>query len=180
MGGDMTLWSYIDYLGYCISRRKDLAMAARLLSKYRYSGSKARRILQMAGAKVGGECSIRTPVFIEESIVLSLGDRVFVNTGLTIVGNGRVEIGSHSMIGPGVTLITAHHHLDPEARHMDRLAINSDVLIGENVWIGANVTLCAGIHIGNDTTIGAGSIVTRNIPSRSFAVGVPCKVKRSL
>jgi maltose O-acetyltransferase len=176
----MKFWSYIAYFGYCIRRRRDLSMAARLLSRYRYSGSKVKRILQMAGAEVGGECSIRSPIFLEECVDLKLGDRVFINTGLTVVGNGKVEIGSHTLIGPSVTLVTAHHHLEPEARRMDRLAIHGEVLVGENVWIGANVTLCAGIHIGSDSTIGAGSVVTRDIPPRSFAAGIPCRVVRSL
>lgn len=176
----MKLLSYLAYLRYRLSSRRDPAMAAALLSAHAYSGSRTRQILQLSGVIVGGDGSVRPPLFLEESVELRLGERVFVNVGLAALGGGRVEIGNGSLIGPRVTFVTANHHLDPDLRRRDRKAIHGNIVIGENVWIGANVTVCAGVRIGDDATIGAGSVVNRDVPPRTLAAGVPCRVIRSL
>lgn len=133
-----------------------------------------------AGAIIGQSTSVRSPLKIEENAKLQIGDHVFVNFGLTVIGTGTVTIASHSLIGPNTTLITASHHMDPEQRLADRSAMTRDIHIGNNVWVGANVTICPGVSIGSDTTIGAGSIVTKDVPCKVFAAGVPCKVKQNL
>ena len=176
----MKLSSFIAYWRYRLCRRRDTAMAAALLSVHPFSGSRTRKILHLAGVAVGADGSLRPPLFLEAGVRLTLGDRVFINTGLTVVGSGRVEIGSHSLVGPNVILATATHHLDPDARRKDRNAMHGTIIVGENVWIGANVTICAGVTIGRDSTIGAGSVVNRDVPARSLAAGVPCRVIRSL
>ena len=176
----MKLLSYLAFWTYRLRRRRGLALASELLSRFRYSGSRARRILQMAGAAVGSGCTIRGPLFIEDDIALEMGERVFVNTGLTIVGSGPVRLGDFALLGPNVTLATACHPLDPDQRRAERRVVAAAIEVGRNAWIGANVTICAGVRIGEDSTVGAGSVVIRDVPARTLAAGVPCRVIRSL
>jgi maltose O-acetyltransferase len=176
----LKLLSYLAFWTYRLRRRRGLVLASELLSRFRYSGSRARRILQMAGATVGGGCTIRGPLFIEDDINLEIGERVFVNTGLTIVGSGPVKLGDFALIGPNVTLATAYHPLDPDQRRVERRVAAAAIEIGSNAWVGANVTICAGVRIGEDATVGAGSVVIRDVPARTLAAGVPCRVIRSL
>jgi acetyltransferase-like isoleucine patch superfamily enzyme len=176
----MKLLSHISYFLYCATRKGSYKKASLLLSRYSYSQRKTIEILAKAGAIIGQSTSIRSPLKIEENAKLQIEDHVFVNFGLTVIGTGKVTIESHSLIGPNTTLITASHHMDPEQRLADRSAITRDIHIGKNVWVGANVTICPGVSIGSNTTIGAGSIVTKDIPSKVFAAGIPCKAIRNL
>ena len=83
------------------------------------------------------------------------------------------------MFGPNVTVATANHPLDAELRARG-LQYNKDVWIGENAWIGANVVIVPGVHIGKNSIIGAGSVVTKDIPDDVLAAGVPCRVLRAV
>ena len=91
-----------------------------------------------------------------------------------------IYIGSHTKIGPNVTIATASHPISPEERLHDRDSINTPVHIGENCWIGANVIILPGVTIGNNTVIGAGSVVRKDIPPSVIAVGNPCRVLRKI
>jgi acetyltransferase-like isoleucine patch superfamily enzyme len=176
----LKLLSYLAFWIYRLRRQRGLAMASEMLSRFHYSGSRTRRILQMAGAKVGGGCTIRAPLFIDSDIGLNIGERVFINTGLTIVGSGPVKLGDFALLGPNVTLATAYHPLDPDLRRVERQVAAAAIEIGSNAWIGANVTICPGVRIGEGATVGAGSVVTRDVPARTLAAGVPCRVIRPL
>ena len=110
---------------------------------------------------------------------LHLGSEVYINYNLTLVDDGQIFIGDHAMIGPNVTIATANHPIDPELR-LRGLQYNKDVHIGDNVWIGAGVTIVPGVSIGNNSVIGAGSVVTRDIPEGVVAVGAPCRVLREI
>ena len=96
-----------------------------------------------------------------------IGENVYINFSLTIVDDTRVEIQDHVMIGPNVTISTASHPLDPELR-LKSAQFNNPVVIEKNVWIGANVTIFPGVVIGENSVVGAGSIVTKDIPSNVF------------
>lgn len=108
-----------------------------------------------------------------------IGNNVYINFSLTIVDDTRVEINDHVMIGPNVTISTASHPLDPELR-LKNAQFNKPVIIKENVWIGANVTIFPGVIIGENSVIGAGSVVTKDIPNNVLAFGTPCKVIKSI
>ena len=107
------------------------------------------------------------------------GSYVYANSNLTMVDDGHVYVGDRVMMGPNVTISTAAHPIDPDLRRRN-LQYNKDVHIGENSWIGANVCIMPGVTIGRNTVIGAGSIVTRDIPDNVVALGVPCKVVREV
>ena len=110
---------------------------------------------------------------------LHLGSGIYANFNLTLVDDGEIYVGDRVMFGPNVTLATASHPLDPKLRGRG-LQYNREIHIGENCWICAGVTILPGVTIGRNTVIGAGSIVTRDIPENVLAVGSPCRVLREI
>ena len=106
---------------------------------------------------------------------ISIGKRFFANFNFTVLDEAPVTIGDDCFIGPNVSIYTACHSTDPVERN-SRQEWAKPVTIGHNVWIGGSVTILSGFTIGDNVTIGAGSVVTRDIPSNSVAVGNPCKV----
>lgn len=107
------------------------------------------------------------------------GRGVYANFNLTVVDDGHIYVGNQVMFGPNVTIATANHPIEPGLR-MRALQYNKDVHIEDNVWIGANVVIVPGVTIGKNTVIGAGSVVTKDIPENSVAVGNPCRVIREI
>ena len=135
---------------------------------------KKRECLEKLFGSVGENVSITQPVHANWGKNTHLGDGVYTNFNLCLVDDTTINIGSDTMIGPNVTIITASHPLDATQRR-NKAQFNQPVNIGENVWIGANVTIFPGVTIGDNTVIGAGSIVTKNIPANVLAYGTPCK-----
>ena len=107
------------------------------------------------------------------------GSDIYANSNLTLVDDGHVFIGDKVMFGPNVTIATANHPIDPQLRAKG-LQYNKDVYIGENTWIGANVVIVPGVRVGSNVVIGAGSVVTKDIPDNVVAVGSPCHVLREV
>ncbi|MGL5298895.1 MAG: sugar O-acetyltransferase, partial [Plesiomonas sp.] len=125
------------------------------------------------------DCYIEPPLRANWGRHTHLGHHVYANFNLTLVDDTHIYIGDHVMIGPNVTLATAGHPIDPEYRK--RLAqFNLPVRIGNNVWIGAGCVVLPGVTIGENSVIGAGSIVTRDIPANVVAFGNPCAVVRPI
>ena len=110
---------------------------------------------------------------------LHLGSGVYANFNLTLVDDGHIYVGDDVMFGPNVTITTANHPIDPSLRKK-QLQYNKDVHIGNLVWIGAGVVICPGVSIGDNTVIGAGSIVTKDLPAGVVAYGNPCRVIREI
>ena len=110
---------------------------------------------------------------------IQFGHRVFINANCTFQPAGRVEIGDDVYIGSDVKFYTTIHPTDPEERTAGKASVRH-IKIGAKVWIGGGAILLPGIEIGEGTTIGAGSVVTRSIPARCVAVGNPCKVIKEL
>ena len=144
--------------------------------------SQAGEMLALLGQLLGamGEgCWIEPPLYVNWGSRIALGDHVYANTGLTVIDDTFVTIGSHVMLGPRVTISAASHPVDPELR---RQAYQYDlpVTIEENVWVGAGATILPGVTIGKNSFIGAGSVVDRDIPPDVVAAGVPCRVLREI
>ena len=110
---------------------------------------------------------------------LHFGSGIYANFNLTMVDDGHIYVGDKVMFGPNVTISTANHPIDPELRGKG-LQYNKDVYIGENAWIAANVVIVPGVRIGKNAVIGAGSVVTKDIPDGVVAVGNPCRVLREV
>ena len=107
------------------------------------------------------------------------GNMVYANYHLTCVDDTHIYIGDYTMIGPNVTIATAGHPILPELREQ-LYQYNMPVHIGRNCWIGAGAIIMPGVSIGDDSVIGAGSVVTKDIPEGVVAVGNPCRVMREI
>ena len=107
------------------------------------------------------------------------GKNVYANYNLTMVDDSHIYVGDNTMIGPNVTIATAGHPIDPALRDV-QAQFNMEVHIGRNVWLGGGCVLLPGVSIGDNTVIGAGSIVTKDIPANVVAYGNPCRVIREI
>jgi maltose O-acetyltransferase len=157
--------------------------AAELLRDYNDSrpGEAALR-LRVLGDLLGsfGEGSeIRPPFHCEYGYQLHVGARTFVNFGLVALDVAEILIGDDVQIGPGVQLLTPTHPLDAEQRRAKWEAAEP-ITIGDNVWLGGCVIVCPGVTIGADTVVGAGAVVTTDLPARVLALGTPAHVVRAL
>lgn len=128
---------------------------------------------------VGEGVRIRAPFHCDFGHHISIGARTFVNFGAVMLDAAPITIGSDVQIGPNVQLLTPAHELDTERRRAGwEKAV--PVTVGDNVWLGGGVIVCPGVSIGNDTVVGAGAVVTRDLPSGVLAVGNPARVVRAL
>lgn len=142
--------------------------------------SKMKSILKELLRHVGDdEIIINQPFRCDYGRQISVGKRFFANFNFTVLDEACVTIGDDCFIGPNVSIYTACHSTDPIERN-SRQEWAQPVCIGNNVWIGGSVTILPGVKIGDNVTIGAGSVVTRDIPSNTVAVGNPCKVIKTL
>ena len=131
-------------------------------------------------AECGEGCYIEAPFYANwGGYHVHFGDHVYANYNLTLVDDGHIYVGDYVMIGPNVTITSAAHPIHPGLRKLE-YQYNKEVRIEENVWIGAGVLIMPGIHIGENSVIGAGSVVTRDIPANVVAAGVPCNVLRPI
>ena len=142
---------------------------------------------QMLGT-IGENSFIQGPVYLHYGIHTHIGRNVFCNFNLTIQDDAEVMIGDFCDFGPNVTLVTPLHPMLPDERQMmldgngvqKCLCYAKPIKIGSHCWLGANVVVCPGVTIGEGCTIGAVSVVTRDIPAYTFAAGNPCRVIREL
>ncbi|MBW3628044.1 MAG: sugar O-acetyltransferase [Gemmatimonadetes bacterium] len=157
--------------------------ARRLCQRYNLTDPEAAEeradLLQQLLGRVGIGASIEPPFYCDYGSQIDLGDQVFVNFNCVFLDPAAIRIGSRTMLAPNVQLLSADHPRDPHERVSGR-ELARPIVIGERVWLGGGSIVCPGVTIGNDTTIGAGSVVVRDIPSGVVAVGNPCRVVRSL
>ena len=131
-------------------------------------------------AEIGEGCYIEPPLHANfGGRHVHFGKWVYANYNLTLVDDTHIYVGDDTMFGPNVTIATAGHPLNPELRQRG-LQYNMPVRIGKNCWLGAGVIVMPGVTIGDNTVIGAGSVVTKDIPSNVVAVGNPCRVLREV
>lgn len=141
---------------------------------------KREAMLKEMFADIGKGCYIEPPFHANwGGRHVHFGDYVYANFNLTLVDDTHIYIGDYTMIGPNVTIATAGHPILPELRQQ-LYQYNAAVKIGRNCWIGAGVIIVPGITVGDNSVIGAGSVVTKDIPSNVIAVGNPCRVLREI
>ena len=129
--------------------------------------------------KTGKNCIIKQPFFCTYGYNISVGEDFFLNVDCKLLDSGKITIGDHVFIAPNVCIITEEHAMDVKQR-LDGLEYARPVTIGDNVWICAGALILPGVTIGANSIIGAGSVVTKDIPENSLAVGNPCKVIRNI
>ena len=141
---------------------------------------KRTEMLKEMFAEVGENCYIEPPFHSNwGGKNVHLGKNVYFNFNATMVDDTHIYIGDCTMLGPNVVIATAGHPILPELREK-ALQFNMPVHIGRNCWLGAGVIVLPGVTIGDNTVIGAGSVVTKDIPANVIAVGNPCKVLREI
>ena len=163
-----------------------LLRVALTTAKYRYSKCCAGKgtvigpgteIINSANVSIGKGCLLQDAVYIRAGIQgkVTIGDRAALNSFCKLFGHGGIEIGEDTQLGPGSLVTTTQHDYQKGLQTSFKR-----VVIGKQVWIGANVTILPGVEIGDYSVIGAGSVVTKNISARSIAVGVPARVIKQI
>ncbi|GIG54228.1 sugar O-acetyltransferase [Demequina activiva] len=141
--------------------------------------AEATRLLRELVPGLGDGVDVRPPFSIDYGLTLTVGDRTFINADLLIIGGGPVVIGEDCLIGPRCGIYTPNHAEDP-VRRREGFERAAPVVIEDNVWLGGSVTITPGVTIGRDSIVGAGSVVTRDVPPGVVAAGNPCRVLRDL
>lgn len=145
-----------------------------------YDHDKRQDLLKRMLAECGEGCHLEPPFYANwGGRHLYLKDNVYANFGLTCVDDADIHIGNNVFFGPHVTLTTANHPLDPDLRRKG-LQYVKEIVIEDDVWIGAQSVVLPGVRIGCGSVIAAGSIVTKDIPANVVAMGIPCRPVREI
>ncbi|MGY1735724.1 sugar O-acetyltransferase [Geodermatophilus sp. SYSU D00684] len=159
------------------------AAALDLMAAYNATSARQRPLRRellgrLLGA-VGEGTEIRPPLYVDYGSNLRVGARCFANFGLVALDVAAITIGDDVQIGPNVQLLTPTHPVEPGPRR-DKWEAAEPIALGDNVWLGGGVVVLPGVTIGADTVVGAGSVVTRDLPAGVVAVGNPARVVREL
>lgn len=142
-------------------------------------GARRRDLLEELLGSVGDEVEIRPPFYVDYGSRITVGSRLFANFGLTALDVAPITIGDDVQIGPHVQLLTPTHPVDPGPRR-DKWESARPIAIGDNAWLGGGAVVLAGVTIGADTVVGAGAVVTKDLPAGVLALGNPARVVRRL
>lgn len=137
-----------------------------------------RELLKQIFPKGGDTVWMQPPFYCDYGWNIELGERVFFNFNCIVLDVCRIRIGDYTLFGPGVQILTPMHPLEAELRRKQEYGKPVD--IGSDVWVGGGALILPGVRIGNKAVIGAGSVVTRDIPDGVFAAGNPCRVIREI
>jgi len=129
--------------------------------------------------RIGARTAIEPPFYCDYGVNIVLGDDVFVNFGAVFLDPAAIRLGDHAQLGPMVQLLTADHPRDAAERAAGP-EMARPITIGARAWLGGGVIVCPGVSIGEDTVVGAGSVVVRSLPARVVAAGNPCRIIRPL
>ena len=158
------------------TRARDLC---RRLNESRDADAEERRSLLRDLFQSGGDTVwMQPPFYCDYGTNIALGERVFFNFNCVVLDVCEVRIGSFTLLGPAVQIYTATHPMNANLRRSQELG--KPVEIGSDVWVGGGAIILPGVHIGSRTVIGAGSLVTRDVPESVFAAGNPCRVIRDI
>lgn len=172
-------WHYgiVPEIGAALAVAKELCHELNILSPSRRE-ERAAIIRKLLG-KTGERFIIHSPFRCDFGSNISIGEDFVGNYNLTILDEGEVTIGDNVFIGPNVSIYTVVHALDATQRNAGVMR-SRPVTIGSNVWIGGNVVVLPGVVIGDNAVVGAGSVVTRDVPPSVLAAGNPCRVLRAI
>lgn len=160
----------------------ELIKAKKLCNKYNNlyieDIEKGNEIIKELFSNTGRQFIIMPNFYCDYGFNIEIGENFYANHNLVILDANKVTFGNNVFIGPNCGFYTSGHPMDKELRRKVEFA--KPITIGSDVWIGGNVCVMPGVTIGDNTVIGAGSVVTKDIPSNVVAVGNPCKVKKEL
>jgi maltose O-acetyltransferase len=156
------------------ARERARSLCAALNASKESEQDERRRILDDLFGSGGDTAWMQPPFYCDYGSNIHLGTRVFFNFNCTVLDVCEVRIGDYTLFGPGVQILTPLHPRDAELRRTQEYG--KPIEIGADVWVGGGALILAGVHIGSRSIIGAGSVVTRDIPEGVLAVGNPCRV----
>lgn len=151
----------------------------RLAEVYREDPARGLAMLRELLGEVGDGVDFRPPFSVEYGHHVTIGRGTFVNADFLALGGGRITIGEDVLIGPGVRFYTPNHPLDPEHRRAGYERV-LPIVVGDNVWIGGSAILLPGVTVGADAIVGAGSVVTKDVPPGAVVAGNPARVIKRL
>jgi maltose O-acetyltransferase len=159
----------------------DRQKARKLLRLYNQNEDFPERqsILAQLLGSIGQNSIIEPPFYCSYGRNIHIGDSVFVNFLCNVIDCNEVHIGNNVMLGPSVQIYTAAHHLQAETR-IQGWEVAKPIVIEDNVWIGGSAILLPGIRVGRNAVVGAGAVVTRDVPANTVVVGNPAKVIREI
>lgn len=187
----MNLQDFLEYMdsGKMVSAGSDvhkfmislsqeaLEITAELNNRY-HTPEEIREIMtRLTGRTIDNNFTMFPPFYTDCGKNLKIGKNVFINSGCRFQDQGGITIGDGSLIGHNVVLATINHDFNPEKRGD---MVPSPIVIGKNVWIGANATILPGITVGDNSIIAAGSVVTKDVPQNSVVAGVPAKIIKDI
>lgn len=135
-------------------------------------------MLELLGS-FGAGAYIKPPLSVDYGENIYVGARTFINSNLTALDVGRIDIGEDCQIGPMVQLLTPIHPIEPEPRR-NKLEAAKPIRLGDNVWLGGGVIVCPGVTIGANTVVGAGAVVVHDLPANVVAVGNPARISKQI
>lgn len=141
--------------------------------------TKQQEVLHKLFGQIKGNVVVTAPFYCDYGVNISVGENFYTNHNVTILDGAKVTFGDNVFIAPDCVFSTAGHSIDTEQRNLG-LEIALPITVGDNVWIGTNVSVLPGVTIGSNVVIGAGSVVNRNIPDGVIAAGNPCRVIRKI
>lgn len=161
-------------------RRRAQALLDRFNATTGEQDGERRAILGDLFGAIGAGSWVMPRLQCDYGHLIRLGENSFVNYDAILLDCAPITIGDDVSIGPRVQLLTALHPVEDHQARRERWETAAPITIGDNVWLGGGVIVCAGVSIGSNSVIGAGSVVTRDIPASTFAAGNPCRARRSL
>jgi maltose O-acetyltransferase len=161
------------------ARLRCTSLLERFNATSRTEGPARRRLLEELLGGIGRDVEIVGPFFCDYGDQITLEDGVYMNFNATLLDVAPILVKRGAMFGPGVQLLTATHTVDVETRRKG-LEYGKPITIGEEVWLGGGVIVCPGLTIGDRTVVGAGSVVTKDLPADVVAVGNPARIVRSV
>lgn len=141
--------------------------------------TKQQEVLHKLFGQIKGNVVVTAPFYCDYGVNISVDENFYTNHNVTILDGAKVTFGDNVFIAPDCMFSTAGHSIDTEQRNLG-LEIALPITVGDNVWIGTNVSVLPGVTIGSNVVIGAGSVVNRNIPDGVIAAGNPCRVIRKI
>jgi maltose O-acetyltransferase len=172
--------AYLANDPHLLAERRRCRLLCERFNAVSFAATAARRaVLGELLGELGEDAEVMAPFQCDYGYQIAVGARTFINYGVVVLDAAKVTVGADVQIGPSVQLLTALHPLDPASRRRG-VETAAPVSIGDGAWLATGVIVCPGVSIGVDTVVGAGSVVTKELPARHLCFGNPCRVIREL